>query len=393
MAILLSKRHLIFLRDVFILALNAFGGPQAHFSILFKVMVEKRKYISEEELLELNALCQILPGPTSTQTITAIGFKIGGANLAYLTLLVWILPAVTIMTVAAISINILQKTGISMEFARFMQPIAIGFVSYAAYMISSKVVTTKTGITLMVISSFVSFFWGTPWILPLLLLAGGAVTAFKYEHQPKEEKIPMEIDWRNFYLFISVFAVAAGLGAITHSLYVRVFENFYRNGSLIFGGGQVLIPLMYREFVEFKGYLSSSEFFSGYSLAQAVPGPVFSFCSYIGALTFRDQGILAQIIGGFVSAAGIFLPGTFLIFFVIRFWSSLKRYRMVKASLEGINAVSSGLVISTAIAMFYQVQPNPLNYIIVVGTLLLLLWDVIPSPYIILSGLLAGIFL
>lgn len=280
-----------------------------------------------------------------------------------------------------------------MEFARFMQPIAIGFVSYAAYMISSKVVTTKTGITLMVISSFFSFFWGTPWVLPLLLLAGGAVTAFKYQLQPKEEKIPMQIDWRNFYLFIGVFAVAAGLGAITHSLHVRVFENFYRNGSLIFGGGQVLIPLMYREFVEFKGYLSSSEFFSGYSLAQAVPGPVFSFCSYIGALTFRNQGIIAQVIGGFVSAAGIFLPGTFLIFFVIRFWSSLKRYRMVKASLEGINAVSSGLVISTAIAMFYQVQPNPLNYVIVFGTLLLLLWDVIPSPYIILSGLLAGVFL
>ena len=393
MAILLSKRHLIFLRDVFILALNAFGGPQAHLAVFFKLMVEKRKYISEEELLELNALCQILPGPTSTQTITALGFKMGGANLAYLTLLVWILPAVTIMTVAGISINILQKTGISMEFARYMQPIAIGFVSYAAYMISSKVVTTKTGITLMVVSSFISFFWGTPWILPLLLLAGGAVTAFKYQRQPKEEKIPMEIDWRNFYLFLSVFAVAAGLGAITQSLYVRVFENFYRNGSLIFGGGQVLIPLMYREFVEFKGYLSSSEFFSGYSLAQAVPGPVFSFCSYIGALTFRDQGIIAQVIGGFVSAAGIFLPGTFLIFFVIRFWSSLKRYRMVKASLEGINAVSSGLVISTAIAMFYQVNPNPLNYVIVFGTLLLLLWDVIPSPYIILSGLLAGIIL
>jgi chromate transporter len=150
---------------------------------------------------------------------------------------------------------------------------------------------------------------------------------------------------------------------------------------------------MYREFVEFKGYLSSSEFFSGYSLAQAVPGPVFSFCSFIGALTFRDQGIVTQVIGGFVSAAGIFLPGTFLIFFVIRFWSSLKRYRMIKASLEGINAVSSGLVISTAIAMFYQVQSNPLNYVIVFGTLLLLLWDVIPSPYIILSGLLAGVFL
>jgi chromate transporter len=149
---------------------------------------------------------------------------------------------------------------------------------------------------------------------------------------------------------------------------------------------------MYREFVQFKGYLTATEFFSGYSIAQAIPGPVFSFCSYIGALTFREHGIIAQVVAGFVSATGIFLPGTFLIFFAIRFWTSLKRYRVVKASLEGINAVSSGLVISTAIAMFYQVPSDPLNYIIIFGTLLMLLWDVIPSPYIILTGLLAGIF-
>jgi len=388
---LLNKRHLFFLRDVFYLSLSAFGGPQAHVSMLFKLMVEKRNYISEEELLELNALCQILPGPTSTQIITAIGFRIGGANLAYLTLVVWCLPAVAIMTAAAIFVNLLEKNGVSMEFARFIQPMAIGFVTYAAYMISSKVVVTKTGITLMVLSSFISFFWGTPWTLPLLLLGGGCISAFKYDKQRKEEKVPMKIDWANFYLFIGTFLLAAIIGNITHSLYVRVFENFYRNGSLIFGGGQVLIPLLYHEFVEFKGYLNSAEFFSGYSIAQVVPGPVFSFCSYIGALTFREFGVFPQVLAGIVSAAGIFLPGTFLIFFVIRFWTSLKRYRVVKASLEGINAVSAGLVISTAISMFYHVVPDPINYIIIFVTLLMLLWDVIPSPYIILIGLLAGI--
>ncbi|HAR20025.1 MAG TPA: chromate transporter, partial [Cytophagales bacterium] len=148
---------------------------------------------------------------------------------------------------------------------------------------------------------------------------------------------------------------------------------------------------LYHEFVEFKGYLNSAEFFSGYSIAQVVPGPVFSFCSYIGALTFREFGVFPQVLAGIVSAAGIFLPGTFLIFFVIRFWTSLKRYRVVKASLEGINAVSAGLVISTAISMFYHVVPDPVNYIIIFVTLLMLLWDVIPSPYIILIGLLAGI--
>ena len=106
---LLHKRHLFFLRDVLYLSISAFGGPQAHVSMLFKLMVEKRHYLSEDELLELNALCQILPGPTSTQTITAIGFRIGGANLAYLTLMVWCFPAVAMMTTAAICVNFLEK--------------------------------------------------------------------------------------------------------------------------------------------------------------------------------------------------------------------------------------------------------------------------------------------
>ena len=101
-------RYYDFLRDVLTLALTTFGGPQAHLAHFHKVLVEKRKYITEEELMEINSLCQILPGPTSTQTLTAIGFKIGGPNLAYLTLLVWILPAVILMTAAAIFMSGIQ---------------------------------------------------------------------------------------------------------------------------------------------------------------------------------------------------------------------------------------------------------------------------------------------
>src|SRR5687768_8053503 len=136
-------RYYIFLKDVLILALTAFGGPQAHIAMLLKRMVIKRAYLTEAELIELNALCQVLPGPTSTQTITAIGFKVGGPNLAYLTLLVWIFPGVTIMSLAALVINYLQDQGISLQFMRFIQPMAIGFMALAAYRISSKVIEGK----------------------------------------------------------------------------------------------------------------------------------------------------------------------------------------------------------------------------------------------------------
>lgn len=383
-------RYFIFIKDVLLLALTAFGGPQAHIAMLIKIMVEKRGYLTEEELIELNALCQILPGPTSTQTVTAIGYRIGGANLAYLTLLVWMLPAVIIMTTAAILVNSYQTRNFTLEFTKFIQPMAVGFVSYGAYTIASKVINTKTAGALMALSAIVTYFISKPAALPIVLVFAGTLTAFKYKKHEIAPKEKIKIKWGNFTLWGLVLVAAALVGAFTQDRFVLLFENFYRNGSLIFGGGQVLIPFLNTEFVEFKGYLSSEEFLSGLAMVQTVPGPVFSFSSFVGALSARDVGIGGQILAGFVSACGIFLPGTFLIFFVIRFWDSLKRYRVVRASLEGINAASAGMVSAAAFLLFEPIDNSVLNVSVVIGTFLLLTYTKVPPPLIILAGLLAG---
>ena len=386
-------RYFIFLRDIFILSVSAFGGPQAHLALMFETMVNKRNYLSEDELIELHALCQILPGPTSTQTITALGFKIGGPNLAYLTLLVWMMPAVSIMIAAAIGISTLQEQSISIDFTKYIQPMAVGFVTYAAYKISVKVVHTRLAMGLMIIAAVVSYFIKNPLIFPIILLVSGSITALKYKAHPEEADKEIKVDWRNFILWAAVLAFFAILGGITRERTVLLFENFYRNGSLIFGGGQVLIPLLYTEFVEFKDYLTSEEFLSGFGIVQALPGPVFSFSAYIGSLAMRDLGIFWQILGGLIAAAGIFLPGTFLIFFVIRFWEQLKKYRMVKASLEGINAASSGLVIAAAFLLFQPIESdaNAINITMLIGTFVVLMFTRIPAPFIILAGLIAGL--
>ena len=389
----MSLRQYIFLKDVLVLSLTAFGGPQAHIAMMLRLLVDKRNYLTEQELIELNALCQILPGPTSTQTITAIGFKIGGANLAYITLLVWLLPASTIMAIAALTISYLQENNFSLDFLKFIQPMAVGFVAYAAYMISAKVVHTKTAIVIMVISAILAYFFSSPWVYPVLLIAGGAITALRFKQHPTEKISKMHIQWANFFLFLGVFIGAAVLGATTSSLPIRLFENFYRNGSLIFGGGQVLIPLMFTEFVDFKGYLSAEEFLSGFAIVQALPGPVFSFCAFVGNLAMRQHGVWGQLLGSFVATVGIFLPGTFLIFFVIRFWEELKKYRIVRASLEGISAVSSGMVAAAAIMLYHPIENTILNLSIVVATFALLLFTRIPAPLLILTGLGLGFIL
>jgi len=379
------------------LAVTAFGGPQAHIAMLFDRMVKKRGYLSEEDLIELNALCQILPGPTSTQTITAIGFKIGGPNLAYLTLLVWMTPAVIVMTTAGMIMSALHAKNMSIEFTKFIQPMAVGFVAYAALRITLKVIKTKTAAAILVFSAIASFLLNSPYAFPSILIVSGALTALKYKRQPIEEKDRIKIQWANFILWASVFIGAAILGGITKNLPVRLFENFYRSGSLIFGGGQVLIPFLYTEFVEFKHYLTSEEFLSGYAMVQSLPGPVFSFCAYIGSLSMRTFGPGGEILGALVASLGIFLPGTFLIFFVIRFWEGLKKYRIVKASLEGINAASSGMVAAAAILMLLPLVTGDitqdgiiLNVSMAVGTFVLLQFTKIPAPLIIVAGLGAG---
>ena len=341
--------------------------------------------------MELYALCQILPGPTSTQTITALGFKIGGPNLAYLTLLVWMLPAVTVMIAAGIFINILNDNGVSLDFLRFVQPIAVGIVAYSAYQISRKVVSTRTGYFLMILGCFSAYFYRSPWLFPIIILIGGFATSFKFKSHPVAEKTPLKISWSNFWLWGGVLVFAAILGGITDLLAIRIFENFYRNGSLIFGGGQVLVPMMYTEFVEFKAWLGKDEFISGYALSQALPGPTFSFSAFIGTLSLKEYGIPGEIIGGFMAACGIFLPGTFLIFFVIRFWTQLKEYRVVRASLEGIQAVSAGLVIAATFILFEPIEATVINYLLMMVTLGLLFFTKVPTPLIILAGLITGI--
>lgn len=384
-------RYIIFLKDVLILAFTCFGGPQVHLSMFIDRLVKKHNYTTEEEILELQALCQVLPGPTSTQTITALGFRLGGPSLAYLTLLVWALPAVTIMTLAAIGITFIEKENLS-NLTTFIKPMGVAFIFFGAYSIGKKVIKGNLSIMLMILAALAGIVFHSPFITPILILLGGLTTSFKYEEQQKMKKDPIHIEWSNFFLWLSVLIFTAVLGYITQSLPIKLFENFYRNGSLAFGGGHILKPLLYNEFVEFKDYLTPDEYLSGLAIVEVTPGPVFSIASFVGALSMRKEewGISGEIIGSLVSSLGIFLPGTFLIFFVIRFWNQLKQYRGIRASLQGINAASTGLTFSAAIALFQPMSSDLVSILTVIFTLILLQTRLLPTYVIILGGLFLG---
>ncbi|MDI9355464.1 MAG: chromate efflux transporter [Chitinophagaceae bacterium] len=387
-------KSLSFLKDILYLSIFSFGGASSHLSLFLNQLVIKKKYLTEKELLEINALCQLVPGPTSTQTLVLIAYKIGKAKLSYLCLLIWCFPAVFLMICSAICITFIQiKTADALHFTRFVQPIAIGMVSYTAVEISKKTITTKSSFCLALVSILISFFFGSPYVFPVLLLLGGAFTGLKYKNYEKQIKEHVHISWKNFILWVVVLIIVAITGNATNSLPILLFENFYRNGSMVFGGGHVLIPFLFSEFVELKKYITSDEFLTGYALQQIFPGPFFSFSAFIGTLSMRGENIYWQIVGGFMASMGIFLPGTFFIFFIYSFWEQLKKYRFVRASIEGINATSTGILISSIFLL-----KNPFLFVwydpcIIVSTFILLKYTKVRIYFIVVFGLLCGLFL
>jgi chromate transporter len=391
-------RYFIFLRDILWLSCNAFGGPHAHIALFLRFLVKEKRYITEKDFLELVALCQILPGPSSTQVLTSIGFRRGGAKLAYLTLLVWSLPAFVFMTSVGLLFSYFAQYNISLSFMQFVLPVMVGLVIHSVIPLVQNIKDTKTSYFLFVISALLAFFFRSPYIFPLVMVFGGIWTGFKRFHeQEKEEKRgKLKIEWGNFILFWGVLIFSALLGYFLRdissqwSLLVRLFENFYRNGSFIYGGGQVLIPVLLTEFVIFKKYLTQDEFLSGYSFSQFVPGPVFSFVAFLGVLSMREYGIWERILGAFMASAGVFLPGTFIIFFVIRFWEQLKKYRGVKASLEGLQACGAGLVLAGAMQLAVTLVNSYTDIAVALFAFIFFTFTKYSPTWLILGALLLG---
>lgn len=399
----MSKRNLLFIRDVFLFTCTAFGGAQAHLALLLKYFVKQNKFVTEEELLELNALAQVLPGPASTQTLVGIGYKVGGLKLAIVTFLIWILPSAALMTFAAVTFAKVDQKEKFVEILKYVQPIALGIVAFGAFNLARRVLVTQLTVFLAVAAVIVTLVLRNAYVFPMAILLGGIISSAI--GTPKEEsdirvKLFSNINPKKLIYFFGVLLFLALLGAIINrtspfSLPIRLFENFYRNGIVIFGGGQVLVPLMFTEFVEMKHYLSSSGFLSGFALQQALPGPTFSFTSYLGALSMRNfgYGLTGQILGGVVGVIGINLPGLILVLFIVPFWEDLKKITRIKYSLTGINAVSVGFIIAAFILLVIPVGLNILSICIMVVTFLVLNYTRISTPLIVLAGILIGYFL
>lgn len=385
--------------------LTAFGGPQGHYGLMMKNFVSKQRHVTQEELTELISFCQLLPGASSTQTVTLIGYKRGGIPLAVITLLIWILPACTIMTAFSFLVHSIDKQALHTDIFKFLQPMAVGFLIYAAWgTYKTAVHNTITRVIMIVVAVLIYLFFKSPWIFPIILIAAGIATNFSNKRIPKQGQPPKKVKWTNIWLFAIVFILAGLLSTIANKQQwenrksFNLFENFYRFGSLVFGGGQVLLPMMYEQFVvrEKTQYVTKEELLTGAGFVQGIPGPVFSMATYAGAMALRKDGQGMQLTGAVIGTIAIFLPSALLVLFFYPVWHNLKRYVVIYRSLEGINAAVVGLMIASGVYVTMDIivldfdTVSYINSIIILSTFLILNFTKIPTPFIPMVCLLLG---
>ena len=396
---LVLLRHIPFLRAVIIHSLTAFGGPQMHFVRMHKLFVTDHRYISEEELLEISAFTQLLPGASSTQMLTLIGYKRGGVSLALITLFLWILPACLLMGSFSFLIQYLNHQNLLYIF-RFVQPMAVGFLAYSAYQSYKISIRHQATFFIMLGAGAVTFFVRSPWVFPSLIIIGSVVSNFSDKRIPDLTGEKRPVKWRNIWLFAIIFIIAGLLSEYgrIHDLPLRkpisLFENFYRFGSFVFGGGSVLITMMFEQYVirAKTPYMSSGDFLTGAGMVQAFPGPIFSIASFVGGMVLKDMGPKFQLFGCVIGTVGIFLPSLLLVLFFYPIWNSLKKYVIVFRAMEGINAVVVGIMIAATFLLIGS-MPSPFEWksiVAVLVTFCLLQFTKIPSPIIVSTFLLFG---
>lgn len=408
-------RHSSFLKAVLLHSVTAFGGPQGHLGMMMKTFVHQRPYVTEKELMEYNAFCQLLPGASSTQTLTLIGYKRGGVPLAVLTLIIWILPACILMGALSFLLHYIDKKALDTDIFKFIAPMAAGFLVYAAVSAFPHAIKNTITWVIMIVATIATYLlFKQPWVFPLLIVLGGVATNLSLKRIPQVEEKPKRIRWWNFWLFGILFILAGIVSELARTndwpnrKPINLFENTYRMGSLVFGGGQVLMPLMYEQWsvrpeaIKEKDkdvvQVDKEEMYTAMGIVRAVPGPVFSIASFSGGMALKDMGTEMQVIGCLIGMVGIFLPSALLVLFFFPIWNNLKKYAAVYRSLEGINAVVVGIMIASTFYIMKDISLTELktvsviNVAVILGTFLLLNFTRVAAPFVVLACLLLGYF-
>lgn len=372
------------------LGLTSFGGPVAHLGYFKDEYVDRKKWLDDKLYADIIALCQFLPGPASSQVGISIGMMRGGILGGVLSWLGFTMPSVIVLVVFAMLY--LQMDISDQAFISSLKVVAVAVVLHAIMGMAKNLTPDKPRIIIAIIASGVMLLYPNVWV-QILTILGGALIGFVLFQ--KRERTKIEIFNINIPKKVSYYSLAALGGLLVlmpllanwiNNIYITLFDVFFRVGAIVFGGGHVVLPMIEREIVP-AGLISPDAFLAGYGMAQAVPGPLFTFASYLGA-------IIADVPGAIVATIAVFLPSFLLIIAVLPFLAQLRENHYFQSALMGVNATVVGILV----AAFYD---PVLTSGIVSGTdfflgfvlfMLLIIWK-LPAWSIVLIGLGLGYLL
>ncbi len=384
---------LLFLR----LGLTSFGGPVAHLGYFRQEFVERRKWLTEEAFVDLVALCQFLPGPTSSQVSYSIGMTRGGIPGAIAAWAAFTLPSAIIMLLAAYGVHwVGQEQGAT--WLHGLKVVAVAVVAQAVWSMATKLCTDRTRMTFAFAVAVIILLTNNAG-MQVLTIALGALAGWKF--------IPMESTGRGseqftrfpnrFQSIVSLTLFALGflllpvLAAGQRDGWLPLFDGFFRSGSLVFGGGHVVLPLLQAEVVP-KGWVDNNTFLAGYGIAQALPGPLFSFAAYLGA---AKNGYPSGWLAGLWCLFAILLPPILLVTGLLPLWSRLRASPSAQAVLAGANATVVGLLLA---ALYQPIWTSAIDSAKALALALLLFaglqfWRIAPWILVIVGAVLGGVLL
>ena len=329
------------------LGLTSFGGPIAHLGYFREEFVVRRRWLSEKAYADLVALCQFLPGPASSQVGMALGLQRAGLTGAVAAWLAFTLPSALALMAFAYGLAAYPEWAES-GWVHGLKLAAVAVVAQAVWSMGRTLCPDRARATLALAVAFVVLSVPGAGVQVLAILVGGFI-GWRFlpfaDHEP-HVSIGFPVSRRvGFWLLLAFFALLLGLPALAAVSGIRAldaFEAFYRAGSLVFGGGHVVLPLLHTEVVP-SGWVSDADFLAGYGAAQAVPGPLFTFAAYLGVVM---NGPVSGWSGALICLVAIFLPAFLLIVGVLPFWEQLRRYKSVAAAFNGVNAAVVGLLLA-----------------------------------------------
>ena len=430
----------------FVLGWTAFGGPAAHIGMFQKLFVEKLHWCSNLIFTELFMLGQCMPGPTSTQMGFAQGVLKKGLAGGLVSGALFQGPGLLILSAIgwALADTLREDIDWLNGLVSGLAAAGIALIASAAVSLNKKINSQKILQIISTVSAVIAFYWPKPWTFPCLILLGGLTTIiFLRKNVITVARMAQGTDRLGFnktggavliFIWIAVLIgvlVGAGSTGYSDNKELHWFSAFYRTGSIIFGGGQVVLPMLYNDVVaadcpnkqavccqinpntnesiyevcsdydiainnpECKcSWMSASQFYAGLAVAQAMPGPLFNFSAYLGAVIAQNASIFAMA-GIALCWVGLFAPGILIIFAILPFWGAFRHWQVYRRALPGLNSAAVGLIITSVFQLSlnaYTSSPFPTTTICI-GIASFACTEIlkVPAPLVVIGGGAAGV--